>query len=335
MPTALVLRLTPTERGAIPVSHGHLAHAAALDGLFAHLDPYLARTLHERRRAPPPAMPYTASPLGGPLLRLQRQAAASTAGGEVPASERYRWIWPGERRAAPFMEVEPGLTYFWRVTGLDDAVSATLRRAAATPGALAGLRLGGVVFRVLDATTDSRADPEAGDADYEALWHASDQAPPPALTLHFVTPTAIRIRDREQPFPTPARIFEQLARRWRAHAPHPLDAVPGHSARGDLPSGTTAETSSESAPSLDYAIVLSNWRGETRRVDFGEHDQRAVGFVGRFTYRVLDDSPALKREVALLATFAFFAGVGAQTTHGLGQTRPESPVTRPAPAPRR
>ena len=47
--------------------------------------------------------------------------------------------------------------------------------------------------------------------------------------------------------------------------------------------------------------------------------RRTVGFVGTFSYRLLDKTPELAQRLGLLSDFAFYAGVGWQTAHGLGQ----------------
>jgi CRISPR/Cas system endoribonuclease Cas6 (RAMP superfamily) len=75
---------------------------------------------------------------------------------------------------------------------------------------------------------------------------------------------------------------------------------------------------------LDEGVVLSNWRGETELV---KQDGRSIaGFLGKFTYKILDPWPELCRRVGLLADFAFYAGVGKQTQEGLGQVRVDFPT---------
>jgi len=47
-----------------------------------------------------------------------------------------------------------------------------------------------------------------------------------------------------------------------------------------------------------------------------------VGFIGQFTYRWPKVSAEIRLILAALSAYAFYAGVGWQTTHGLGQVRP-------------
>ena len=66
-------------------------------------------------------------------------------------------------------------------------------------------------------------------------------------------------------------------------------------------------------------VILANWWGETRRVEL--RSRGTVGFIGRFSYRVVENLVEVQRLLGLLSAYAFYAGVGWQTTHGLGQTR--------------
>jgi CRISPR-associated endoribonuclease Cas6 len=46
-----------------------------------------------------------------------------------------------------------------------------------------------------------------------------------------------------------------------------------------------------------------------------------VGAVGRMTYSIEDADPYLRAALNILADFALFSGVGAQTATGMGQAR--------------
>lgn len=195
----------------------------------------------------------------------------------------------------------PDQVYTWRLTGLTPEVSCQLLRLSP---ALGGIRIGEAVFAIADVSTIPEQDSEAGQDDYGVLAARWETQPgPPTVTLQFLTPTTFRTGRFEQPFPLPRWVFGSLLDAWNAFAPHPL---------GDL------------RDLVERTTVLSNWRGETRRVELGSH--RTVGFLGRFTYRVVEPPPEVRRLIGLLAEFAFYAGVGWQTTHGLGQVRPEFPT---------
>lgn len=264
MLTAIVLGLQPVAEGRLPVSHGALAYAAALD-LFLRLDPRFSRSLHDDA----PQKPFTVSPLSGPFRR---------EGGELLLTS--------------------DTLYPWRITGLTPAVSERLLKVSPELG---GLRFGEVVFAIATIATTPEEHPEAGQERYEALLARWDTGPSAGVfTLQFLTPTTFRVGRFEQPFPLPRWVFGSLLRTWNAFAPEPLDVA---------------------LEEIETKVALSNWKGETRRVELG--GSRTVGFIGTFTYRILDPNPELHRVVGLLADFAFYAGVGWQTTRGLGQVRPD------------
>jgi CRISPR-associated endoribonuclease Cas6 len=188
--------------------------------------------------------------------------------------------------------------YSWRITGLTPAVSERLSKI--TP-ALGGVRFGNTVFTIATIAMTPKEHPEAGQESYEALEERWRQDPSvKLLTLQFLTPTTFRVGRYEQSFPLPRWVFGSLLRTWNAFAPERLDIAPEE---------------------METWVVLSNWKGETRRVELGGF--RTVGFIGKFTYRIVDPSPERSRIIKLLTEFAFYSGVGWQTTHGLGQVRPD------------
>lgn len=119
------------------------------------------------------------------------------------------------------------------------------------------------------------------------------------IRLHFCTPTAFRQGDLDLPLPLPRLVFRGLLSRWNAFAPVPLPV--------------DGET-------IDRAVALSSARIETRM--FYDGRARIPGFVGPVEFRILrsasgDDT----RSLHVLAEFAFYAGVGRKTTHGMGLVR--------------
>ncbi|MFQ6043509.1 MAG: CRISPR system precrRNA processing endoribonuclease RAMP protein Cas6, partial [Candidatus Poribacteria bacterium] len=147
--------------------------------------------------------------------------------------------------------------------------------------------------------SEPQDDPEVGNTTYESLWtHWQNIEPPTRFSIRFHTPTTFRRGQVEEPFPSPHLVFGSLVNSWNTHAPYPL---------GEITSV------------LREMVILTNWKGETRRVELGS--RRTVGFVGKFTYRVIENLSEICRLLGLLIDYAFYAGVGWQTTHGLGQTR--------------
>ena len=243
------------------------------------------------------------------LLRLDPllSHAVHEAGGPKPFTCS-PLIGAGRREGFDYI-LSPEKLYTWRLTGLSPVISRQLLRVSSQLG---GIRIGEAVFSIAGVATTSEQHPEAGQETYEGLlarWER--EKPPETVTLQFLTPTTFRVGRFEQPFPLPHWVFGSLLSSWNAFTPRSM-ALP------DL------------REALDEWVVLSNFFGETRRVELGEH--RTVGFVGKCTYRVARPVPELRQLLGLLAEFAFYAGVGWQTTHGLGQVRFIRPPASSAPA---
>lgn len=196
--------------------------------------------------------------------------------------------------------LSPERTYAWRLTGLTQEVSEQLLRISS---ALGGINFKDAVFTIVDVSTSAEMHPDAGQSSYESLlshWERHD--PPRSVSLRVCTPATFRVGRDAQPFPLPGWVFNSLLSTWNRFSPYPFEdpqVIP------------------------DQDVALRNWRGETKRVELGGHG--APGFVGKFTYRAANRDPDFSRLLGLLADFSFYAGIGWQTTHGLGQTRPQWP----------
>ena len=203
-----------------------------------------------------------------------------------------------QERSGSYLVLDEHNTCTWRLTGLDPFVSECLLNLSPDLG---GIRIGEAVFTIAAVCKVTEEHPEAGQDDYDAMWNRSMvQEPRSSVTFNFVSPTTFRTGRFEQPYPLPRLVFGLLAAAWNAYSHHPLP---------------------DFEDAIEKSVVLSNWRGETRRVELGS--RRTTGFMGRFTYRVMDPSAELRRIITLLSEYSFYAGVGWQTTHGMGQVRPQ------------
>lgn len=210
--------------------------------------------------------------------------------------------WDGGRRDGASRAVRPGERYFVRVTGLSEPMTRALNE---TVGALPqeSWLLHGGVFQVIDMVADGRRHPWAGRAGYEEIAAAAlDRADrlPRALTLEFASPTAFQSDALQIPVPLPDLVFGSLVTRWNAFSPVTLDPDIRLRAR-------------ERVAMAQYEL----------RSGVAPHKNRAlrVGGVGRVTYSIEDADPYLRAALHLLADFALFSGVGAQTATGMGQAR--------------
>ena len=261
MLSAIVLELEAVKPAALPVSHGAMAYAAALD-LFMRYDVEMARQLHDNQGL----KPLKVGLVTGKLREHERCLL-------IPA----------------------GALVQWRLAGIAANIANSLRQMSPQ----GGVRLGDGLFEIKNIYTATTKHRYAGYTTYPELaakWHQCTRLPS-TITLDFVTPATFRSGKHEQPFPVPELVFQSLTRQWEAWSPVPLP---------DCEQSLFKES-----------VALGNWRGETRRVELG--GRRTVGFVGTFSYRLLDKTPELARRLGLLSDFAFYAGVGWQTAHGLGQ----------------
>lgn len=139
-------------------------------------------------------------------------------------------------------------------------------------------------------------------ADHRSMsyTHLLHQPPAPRVAVEFVSPAYVSRGGRQLPLPDPELLLAGLARRWAAFSPLPL---PGREVEEVLSS-----------------VLLTRHEVATRTIGNGPH--RRTGFTGRAVFGLPARSTAAQRRVfAALWAFAVFAGVGAQTTHGLGQVR--------------
>jgi CRISPR-associated endoribonuclease Cas6 len=187
-------------------------------------------------------------------------------------------------------------TYKWRLTGLNEVVSKCLLRFSSE---VQNLWIDDATLKVVNVFVDNDSDPNAGQSSYEDVldyWNNVD--PPRTFTLKFLSPTTFRDGNTEKPFPIPELVFGSLINTWNIHSPYEL---------------------SFSKSDLKDLILLSNWRGETRGVILEGH--KIPCFTGKFTYQAIENISEIRRLIGLLSDYAFFAGVGWQTTRGLGQVQ--------------
>jgi len=195
-----------------------------------------------------------------------------------------------------------------RFTGLTEEVSACLARLAEHPPQV--LDMDGCSLRVVAATIDAAVHPWAGQSDYQTLatQHllAGAHAPAARIALEFASPTAFRSSGRYVPLPLPELVFGSLLERWQAFAPLAL--------------------SPEVRRFAAEAVVVSRYLLRTRSLPAKEGGLH-IGFIGQVSFSALNRDRYWLSVLNLLASYAFFSGVGYGTAAGLGQVRrvPTSP----------
>lgn len=138
------------------------------------------------------------------------------------------------------------------------------------------------------------------DQRFEAYTRLTAAPPTRKVAVSFVSPAYVNQGGRQLPLPVPELLLAGLARRWEAFSPHPL---PGSALTEALESAHLA-------------------RHDIRSAVTGAGSSRRTGFVGQAVFGLSTRaSRRAQRVFTTLWSFAAFAGVGAQTTHGLGHVR--------------
>lgn len=201
------------------------------------------------------------------------------------------------------MPIVAGQPYSVRMTGLTDTVSQALAAALfETPPTT--WELDGHLFTVAAVTCDPDQDPWTGQTSYETLAAAQliqGERPNRQATLRFVTPTTFTSNNMTVPVPMPSLVFGSLVERWNAFSPVTL--------------------SPEMRRFGEEMVALSRYRLESKAVQQKGKGLR-IGAVGEATYAALGGDRYWLGVLQMLADFANYSGVGAQTTTGMGQVRP-------------
>lgn len=107
-------------------------------------------------------------------------------------------------------------------------------------------------------------------------------------------------------FPEPRLVFSSLLRHWNTFSDVKL---------------------SEEYQELLPSIKVSSYSLRTELIHFSKY--KMLGFKGKTEYRLPERCPSdFYKAMNALADFAFYAGVGAKTTMGMGQTRRINSRTR-------
>lgn len=207
----------------------------------------------------------------------------------------------GGRTTGRAQTLEPDRPLFVRYTGLDAAVSAQLCEIAADPPP--AIEILETRLTVTGATLDPAVHPWAGESGYEALAAARllpNAAPARRADLAFVSPTAFRSGGRVMPFPLPDLVYGSLVGKWNAFA--------------------NVGVAEEMRRFAAECMGLSRYRLRTESLR-SRGGSTQIGFTGTCTFTAFNNDRYWLAVMQLLTDYAFYAGVGYQTTMGLGQAR--------------
>lgn len=211
--------------------------------------------------------------------------------------------------------LESGRTYRFRLTSLSRGGGTILD--AFEPAVLPDFRLLGCRMENVGLVREDH--PKVGQSSYERILRrhlagAADGDPPRRIGFAFASPTRCEAADPSRGlFPEPDLVFHGLAEKWLRFAPEPPSAI-GEVLRC---AGVIAARSLRiSRYTLETSPVF--FRGSAGRQAFTK-----IGFQGVVEYVADPEAdPRALLVLRALSDFAFFAGVGARTTMGMGQTRP-------------
>lgn len=213
-------------------------------------------------------------------------------------------LWGGRRGPKQTAQFSPAEPVLLRFTGYRADLSERLAELIRTNPPQT-VTLADHPFLVSAVAADSAAHPWAGQTTYGALvqQYTLGAIPPGGPVLRFASPTVFRSEGVNVPLPLPKLVFDGLARRWNTHAPmriHP-----------------------DVSRFAEDCMAITRYDLRTEQVSFGEENGRGAlpGFTGTCGYAFLNRDRYWMGLIHLLAAFAFYAGVGARTTWGLGQAR--------------
>ncbi len=183
-----------------------------------------------------------------------------------------------------------------RFTFLDEVLYAKF-----TEGALKlsyGFNIKGIELTPSIVNISSSPNSWMGQSSWDGLYKAASDSY--IITLQFATPTVFKQGDIDLPLPVPRLIFGAYLEKWNRFSPTKLSE--------DLPEIFTRN------------IALTNCA--IKSVPFYTVRTVISGFIGSCTFRIRGSlSEELRKQINLLADFAFYAGTGRKTTHGMGMTR--------------
>ncbi len=197
-----------------------------------------------------------------------------------------------------------------RVTLMQSTLFPPLTRALLEQSVRPALRLGSTSLVLADVCGTPGSHTWAGYTSFAEL--SRNVQPARVLSLRFLTPTfttqgtmAGSNKQRLNVLPLPDAMFGSLARRWNNLAPP------------DIPMPDQSEVQA-----LCRDVLVRQHQVETVAHSLRRNVQ--IGFVGMVRYEVPDDSDT-QSVLTLLADAAFYLGVGAKTTQGMGVCRRLAP----------
>jgi CRISPR-associated endoribonuclease Cas6 len=194
--------------------------------------------------------------------------------------------------------ISKGAEYWFRLSLLEDTVFANFLHSLLKGEKNREIQLESAIFSLTDVITEPNNSPWAKFDSFHSLWERS--IPQRKITLQFLSPTAFRSKGRNIIFPEPELVFSSYLSKWNAYSPISFD---------------------DSLKSRIFPqLIATRYKLQSHILDFKTYKE--VGFEGVCTFEIKQNvSEETLRQINALADFAFYAGTGAKTTMGMGQTR--------------
>lgn len=193
------------------------------------------------------------------------------------------------------IKIEERSYYFIRFTILEDSVfDALISSLLEKNGLRQELKIGNVPYRIVEIFFDRDHSKWADHASAKELFDRSHDSN--LIKFRFHTPTLFKSGDKHDKYPSTAKIFSGLLRKFNRFSELKID---------------------QRIEELFGEISIIEKKTLLKRVNF--KDFYLEGFIGDVTFELPDRDPELLKTMNVLADFSFFAGVGYKTTMGLGQ----------------
>jgi CRISPR-associated endoribonuclease Cas6 len=197
--------------------------------------------------------------------------------------------------------LDPDDTFYLRYTGLDEPVSEHLMRWAEDPPST--IRIQNAELRITGATVDPDEHEWADHTTYEQLAATrllADQRPSSRTALRFYAPTSFKWGQQTIPVPLPDLVYGGLVDKWNVWS--------------------NVAVSEEMRRFAVEGVGMSRYQLETHAVR-GRGKSLQIGFMGVCQFTALDKDRYWVSILQMLTDYAFYAGIGYQTTRGMGQAR--------------
>lgn len=204
----------------------------------------------------------------------------------------------GKRIEGERLLLSPDRTCSLRFTVLTPHIYRRLAHHLLLPQRLPSLRLGEAELLITGMIGTPGSSTWADYATWEGLLEGAHLDP--AITLEFASPTAFRQGDLDLPLPVPRLVFSGYLQKWNKYSGSPFDR--------------------ELLDIIERHVGVKEHTIKT--VPFKDGRVTIPGFVGKCTFLIKGKlEEEFIKQINCLADFAFFAGTGRKTTHGMGMTR--------------